>query len=462
MKLPVILFSLFLVIGSRAATITAATASQANVQAAITSAASGDTVVIPAGSATWSSGVKINKSLTLQGSGQTVTSLTRGNGFNDPMVLIAGLPSDVPVRVTGINFNNVTIQPSRNTFDVSILNIQNRFGFTKIRIDNCTFTAGQSAVAWQGWAYGVTDHCTFTNVWIGIYVRGSVTDLGDAPWARKDYQAGSGNFPFTEDCTFTLNNSFGVPGSPWVTYHENGGRSVLRHCTIDSHLNTQSIEGPVDCHGNQSYWANYANDFRGTIRFEFYNNIVHMNNSFRTMDARGGSLLIHDNSFTIDHARPDIVDFRDEEDDPKNTPRIRLRSPVQWPCEDQITATFIYNNTYNGAAQDDSHIGIGAFGNSGSNGDPFYIKKNRDFWTKAPDSTTTTVYPAPGAPSRLNYPSPYATLQITSYTPYIYPHPLTQRGSPTGAASTSGPNETPLPPNNLRISASGQLDRSSG
>jgi len=235
-----------------------------------------------------------------------------------------------------------------------------------------------------------------------------------------------------------------------VTYHWGGGRSVLRHCTIDSTGAPGSIAGPVDCHGNQSYWTNsgFTNQ-RGTIRFEFYNNTVKMGKGvFQIMDLRGGSNLIHDNTFTTsDGATPNVCDFRDEEDDPNNTPGIAVRSPVQWPCEDQITASFIWNNTLNGSAY--NSVGVGTFGNSNATtGDPFYIKANRDYWLSAPSASTTTTYPLPpNGPTIASYPSPYASLQVTSYTPYTYPHPLRSQ------SSTSTPPGAPAPPTNLRIIA---------
>jgi hypothetical protein len=422
-------------------TLTAPSPAYADVKSTLDRANAGDTVIIPSGSATWDSTLTVSKSVTIQGSGSSSTKIVRKSGFNGDLINITKLPSDVPVRITGIFFDNVAMRPNAVTSDVNITNNGNNAPkWSKIRIDNCAFNGGQYAVNWQGYAYGVTDHCTFTNVWVGIHLFGGTGDFGDLAWARKDAQAGGPNSVFTEDCTFIWNDAVGgAPGSPWVTYHEYGGRSVLRYCTIDSSGYSGSMEGPVDCHGNQSYWADISNDYRGTIRFEFYNNIVKINNSFRIMDARGGSFLIHDNTFTCTKTSPNIVDFRDEEDDPNNTPGIPARSPVHWPCEDQITASFIWNNTYNGAPQSDSQIGVGTFGNSdASKGDPFYIKKGRDFWTKAPDSTTKTTYPAPTGQSSPNYPSPYAWLQVTSYTPFAHPHPLIADSGGGGGGGGNG------------------------
>lgn len=64
-------------------TITAVSNSSSDVQNAINQAANGDTVVVPQGSVTWSSTVKITKGITLVGGGNTpnnFTTVTQGGG----------------------------------------------------------------------------------------------------------------------------------------------------------------------------------------------------------------------------------------------------------------------------------------------------------------------------------------------------------------------------------------------
>ncbi len=69
-----------------AATIAAATCSSADVQAAINAAGAGDTVVIPAGSCTWTSGITIAKGIKVQGGGsgriiaRSTSTLSVGTG----------------------------------------------------------------------------------------------------------------------------------------------------------------------------------------------------------------------------------------------------------------------------------------------------------------------------------------------------------------------------------------------
>ena len=52
-----------------ATTITAGSPSRIDVITAVSSAVNGDTVIIPAGTSTWTSGLTINKAITLQGNG---------------------------------------------------------------------------------------------------------------------------------------------------------------------------------------------------------------------------------------------------------------------------------------------------------------------------------------------------------------------------------------------------------
>lgn len=71
---------------SQASVVNAATAASSDVAAAVASAVDGDTVIIPAGTATWTSGVNIGKAITIQGAGaaqfvgHSQTAATVGTG----------------------------------------------------------------------------------------------------------------------------------------------------------------------------------------------------------------------------------------------------------------------------------------------------------------------------------------------------------------------------------------------
>jgi hypothetical protein len=132
--------------------------SATDIQAAIDSAQSGDTVIVPAGDVIWNKSVTISKSLTLIGTG---VNITRGSGNTSSLIAIKNLPSDVPVRVSGFSFDNGLVNKNggQNTYDVAVY-ARSTSQWTKIRVDNCTFKWGSRPMAWIGWVAGVTDHCT--------------------------------------------------------------------------------------------------------------------------------------------------------------------------------------------------------------------------------------------------------------------------------------------------------------
>ena len=85
---------------SPAATIYAQSAARVDVATAVSGAASGDTVIIPPGPATWSSAITVNKAITIQGAG---TNSSTGTIITGPAFLLKpGL--DSLTRVTAIQF----------------------------------------------------------------------------------------------------------------------------------------------------------------------------------------------------------------------------------------------------------------------------------------------------------------------------------------------------------------------
>jgi len=79
--------------------------SAANVQALANIATDGDTITLPSGTFAWTTGVTISKGITLQGVAGA-TQITRAAGYSNALITIAGMPADLPVRVTGIRFNS--------------------------------------------------------------------------------------------------------------------------------------------------------------------------------------------------------------------------------------------------------------------------------------------------------------------------------------------------------------------
>ena len=125
------------------------------------SAHNGDTITLPTGAFTWATGVTISKSITLQG----VAGATQINraGYSGALVSITGLPSDLPVRVTGIRFNS----PVGQNGDLHSSMVQGPYGgtwgLTQLRIDHCYFYGGMRTLHFRYRVNGVVDHNTFHN-----------------------------------------------------------------------------------------------------------------------------------------------------------------------------------------------------------------------------------------------------------------------------------------------------------
>lgn len=420
-------------------------------QNAINAANPGDTVQMSAGTGQWTSNVTISKAITLlgvsspappspsQGPGTSSTHIVRssswtlgstGNAQISQAIIQIFPTTNGPITVGGLYLDN-NLGPT--TLDGNNYRICIRVGgaaqgtsglpFSNIRITNCTFYTGDPGIFWNdnGGTYGLIDHCYFYNAAPGVELWGCFfnPDLGDSCWARADAQAGSMRFPFVEDCIFQLTQPYN--NSPWVLYGYAGGRCVFRHNTVNDTNTSGGTDSVFDMHGNNNYYVAGTSNQRGTIRYEIYNNNLNLGRSYgRLADQRGGSLIFYNNTITtIDGSQP-FGAARDEESEAGGgTPNMGQRAPVQWPCEDQVTASFFYGNTVNGVTGPENTTWL----YDGSLGAP-YIQQNRDWWSGPPNSGTTAVYPQPGPPSASNYPSPYAWMQTTSYAAAQYPHPL--------------------------------------
>ena len=86
----------------QAATRVAASCSRTDVQTAINAAVDGDTVVIPVGSCTWTSGIVTNKQITISGQTKGAVFITHGAGSGDLLSITTG--SSFSTRVSNINF----------------------------------------------------------------------------------------------------------------------------------------------------------------------------------------------------------------------------------------------------------------------------------------------------------------------------------------------------------------------
>jgi len=279
-------------------TIAAATCEQADVQAAIDQALDGDTVTIPAGTASWTKGLFITKAITLQGNtgianaGKSDCAATDNTIIKDdlprsgnyPFVSITASGSKL-TRMTGISFlvGSATGKPNNPGFRITNTPPDPA---TAVRIDHCHFgnLALAQVIGPSGWVYGVTDHnlFEFTGQANGFLIYhatfgGADRTLGNGAFEAPPY-FGTDKFWFIEDNTFKRTGT----QATGVTDSVMGGRFVFRHNYV--------IRGVIADHGTEA-------GSRGVRAKEVYDNTFDVTGSTSNGfgGSRGGANMIHDN-----------------------------------------------------------------------------------------------------------------------------------------------------------------------
>lgn len=386
------------------ATIQAASCSQADVQAAIDAAADGDTVLVPAGSCTWTTtqamtpAVSIaNKTLTLQGAGIDRTTITDGTGYQAfEQALVLDSAAGKVIRLTGFTF--------QGGHDQEWHGIVNIWGSSTccagFRVDHVRFVDTINHTIEIGDAFGVIDHCTIEGNSGGILVKS--TYPGDSSWAAP-LELGSARAVYVEDCVFDFDAHY-----RGAIDAQSGGRYVFRHNTL---INTY-----ITNHGTETGYPE-----RGAFSFEIYANTLSSSEDwFTAMFLRGGTGVIFDNTASGFGNLAVAANYRSC--DPygdwgrcDGTSAFDGNAEANgYPCFDQIGRStdagpgtaqaleplYQWGNILDGLEADLTvHWGCPQVAE--------HIQENRDYF----DNT-----PRPG------------------YTPYTYPHPLTQELVLNGAA----------------------------
>jgi len=394
-----------LVTDAEARAIAAAGCSQQEVQKAIDAAADGDTVLVPAGSAAWTTShenrpaVVISrkgreKRITLQGAGIGKTIITDATGSQCFQVVIktseAGIYSgvkDKAFRITGFTF--------KGKGDDALISTT---GYTKWRIDHCRFENSGRSLWVSG--IGLIDHCAFDKKDNGQSVFVSHMDFagkdhGDGSWSSP-LSLGTEKAVYIEDCTFKYyvkNPNAALDGCF-------GARVVFRHNKL--------INAFIAVHGTET-----SGRGRSIRSYEIYGNRFDMTaprEHFTAIFLRGGTGVIFDNK-VIGSYRAFVLatNYRSRDSYP---PWGKCDGSSKWdgnlepngyPAIDQIGRStdsgpgtpqqhdplYEWDNTLNGANAD---IAV-----SGGPEVQAHIKQGRDYHndTSRPD-----------------------------YAPYVYPHPL--------------------------------------
>jgi hypothetical protein len=281
------------------ATIPAASLNYADVQAALNLAQAGDTVLLPAGTGHWATGVSRNDvpaNVTFMGAG---TSATGGGDLTtiydevpgNNRLLQFATPATGAFRMTGITFRSGPLTEYKDAGTIS-------FGGGQVRIDHCHFwmlsSGDYKLVTLGSGVFGVMDHCILelagTNAIYpanGRFDSASGDFQGNGEWTRPT-GFGTSDFFFIED---NIINGDVVSG-PYSSRIYDGftaSRMVARFNTLSQ------------CCVGESHATGHSFDDRGMRAQEAYGNLVtsslaHEAN-YVAVDIKSGCSLVWGNSW---------------------------------------------------------------------------------------------------------------------------------------------------------------------
>jgi hypothetical protein len=399
----IILLSLAIMVSSpwvsevSAATKYASSCSAADVQSAINSASNGDTVVVPAGNATWSSVVKIGtKAITLQGAGVGSTNITHNvSGSQVRLVQFTQHPT-ISTRITGFSF-------SGGSYDHRFIECSGAANYTSapMRLDHNSFlsTSGGAILADFFSCRGLVDHNTFTASDNSEMVHN--WGPGTSGWS-VDVTPGSTNALYLENNTFYNGNASGTWNAQSAIQSYDAARVVVRYNTFN--------DSQIDTHGGSNI---------GTRWFEFYENTFNTTLTAweQSMDIRAGSGVIYNNHKT----------------GVANSPAIMLRyecrsGDAQYRVGEGInrvhwSPVYIWGNS--------ASLSV----DSSSGGCSEQIQSGVNFITSSSQPSSMKLWQT--SLGNTTY----------SYSPFVYPYPLDANGMP----NPSGSDTSIVPPRGLRV-----------
>ena len=288
---------------AQAKSITALSPSLSDVNKAIGSAVDGDTVIIPAGTATWTAKLAITKGITLKGQTTVAGAGTSSPTATDLTIIEDDTPATGPIiRVTSNAFFKMvglTFVPGRRTtIGLAEGAIQLAGGANGVpataQIEQCHFNKilQTRLVLLQNWTYGVFDNnfaelTSRQNAFLikmsayaynGVPQRFGHGAFADYPWYGTD------KFFFIETNTFLRNSPSAMIRG--LTDGSNGCRFVVRYNYIRN--------APIFDHGTEGA-------ARGGRAFEVYNNTCNFTvpPTGPAVSWRSGTSLIHDNLVTV-------------------------------------------------------------------------------------------------------------------------------------------------------------------
>lgn len=467
----------FIDTSASAAVRSAASCSYTDVASAVKAAQEGDTVLIPAGTCSWTKGLSSycqyeslgydasfcrsstngdTKHITIQGAGigQTIIIDEISKRSDPPHIIMWDLSPGGLSRITGIefragNYSGVGCGAAGGT----IANVLLYGNTNQLRVDHTKFVSRECPMLaigrlGNGYVRGVLDHNFYdhSNNTVGIYVHhqswGDRGDYGDNSYAQPD-TVGTSESLFFEDSTCYNNKSRQTVGSycfdGWW-----GTRFTVRHMKMCASM--------MGVHGNDS-------SARSARQVEFYENTFtdsdcvspwNMGTSYPSpMSMRGGVGVIFNNTIrTTNGAFTSAFNATNYRDAPNGTP-MGPTNNMYGICNG--SNPYDQNSTNKGyRCIDQVGTGYGQLMDTTAPGGPINTVTGTKSW---PNQVAQPTYAwnntINGAVSNAYATTPNIVVgrdlingPRPGYTPYTYPHPLT---------SGSSPNSPPAPPTGLVV-----------
>jgi hypothetical protein len=359
--------------------------SESDTQAAINAAADGNVIQLPAGSLTWSTGVTVNRGVTIQGQGVSSTALTNpGKSYS----LFSVNCDQVKARITGIAFKGQYA-----------IKVGGSYTTAQFRIDDCTFDGGTTngiLLQFYSNAPGLVDHCSFSAGGGAEMIHNMGLGAGnDAGWL-DDVYPGSASAVYIENCTFShspMTDAYYYGTKAIENFY--GSRTVLRYCKLNYVA--------IDAHGNKP-------PLYGARWWEFYNNTFYVpanGNQSPYFALRGGSGVVFNNHVSggPNRGSSQIQFYSDETTNP---PLCGPGGGIFVNLARTFSPVYIWGN--------DPSITVGS---TSSN-----VIQGRDYLVSGTQPTSMIKRQLTTDTASTTY----------RYKPYVYPHPLDD-----GSTSVFGP-----------------------
>lgn len=389
----------------------------------------GDTVIIPAGTETWTSNVFVTKGIHLRGSGIGQTILTDNitkDGTVDSIFLRVQVNSPQRFELSGFTLIGEATDPGNNLGHIRLEGTSTapNHKIHDIRVDTPT----SPFITMIGYVLGVMYLIDFNgpannqSYLIRVFHTSmGGGDYGDGSWAEPLDPGGPGNF-YIEDCDIALPTDTANATNIFDIWE--GGRAVFRYnnlynCTLSSH-GTETGERR-----------------RGARWLEAYNNTMDYNFGVTACDTnfyyRGGTGVFFNNtvsglnssyawnSFVKLECRREAFSFppwgQCDGSSPYDENQVGLDG---YRCVDQPGAGT--SNLLSGVTPTEEWVG--------NELDPIHVWNNTLNGTPAFGTVVTSS--GAGAGTRVVENRDYYLTARTGYTPYTYPHPLRERKTKRG------------------------------